>query len=477
MAHVVGLAAAEVQENPHATRAMQEFASIRERDAEQRAHVVLEKHGLTAPIKIDTVDLMDAKRFKNFPYIKFSTWVKYLLDTGRLPRQLCACENLLSMEVKLEEFWRRYESIHPTHEIFAMRDAGTVDLRHTIPVYSHSDEGRSLKKQPLWLLSTHGALGRGTRAYLKKQKDKVPLKRCGLGLNFCGHTWSTNFLFASMLRKLYKKEPQALDNLVRVYAQDMEDLLVNGVWSSDGSFRVHCCHIGTKADLPALARLGNMKHTFGNVPKAASSKKPCEGICWMCCAGQESNPRLGLRAIPFEDTSGKPLWEGTLGKCDAWDQTPPILEGVPLHVDDHWQFFKTDVWHNLHLGLAKHWVASSLVSMLENLDLPMTSMDAKFAWLNQEYKSFCQRKRISPHCEELGRDTLNWYQAGSCPLGAWNKGSQSTHYMMFLEDLCKSWSAEMQGDPLLRAIVPGMCSNIQLCFSFLFSNVGWFWLL
>ncbi|CAL1167200.1 unnamed protein product [Cladocopium goreaui] len=235
MAHVVGLAAAEVQENPHATRAMQEFASIRERDAEQRAHVVLEKHGLTAPIKIDTVDLMDAKRFKSFPYIKFSTWVKYLLDTGRLPRQLCACENLLSMEVKLEEFWRRYESIHPTHEIFAMRDAGTVDLRHTIPVYSHSDEGRSLKKQPLWLLSTHGALGRGTRAYLKKQKDKVPLKRCGLGLNFCGHTWSTNFLFASMLRKLYKKEPQALDNLVRVYAQDMEDLLVNGVWSSDGS--------------------------------------------------------------------------------------------------------------------------------------------------------------------------------------------------------------------------------------------------
>jgi hypothetical protein len=456
MSYVVELAAAEVEENPKATPAMREYASIRKGDAEERAHKVLEKHGLTVPMQIDKVDLADAKRYKGFPYIKFSSWVKYLLDSDRLPRLLCACDSLESMQIALQEFWDRYEAIFPTHQIFAMRDAGAVDLRFVVPVFSHTDEGRSYKKQPLWLLSTHGALGRGTKAYLKKGKDRLPLRRNGFGLNFCGHTWSTNFMFSCMLRKLYKKKPEVLDHLVSVYAKDMEDLLVNGVVSGNGSVRVRCCHLGTKGDLPALARMGNMKHTFGNVPKAAQSKKPCEGICWMCKAGQEANPTLGLPHIPYEDTSGKPLWEGTLGDCDAWDEVPPILQGVPLREEDHWQFFKTDVWHNLHLGLAKHWVASALVSMIENLDFPGGSMDEKIDFLNTEYKNFCARKRISPHCEELGRETLNWPQSSTCPVGAWNKGSASTHFFLFLDDLCQRWSTEMADDPLLQAIVLGI---------------------
>lgn len=456
MSYVVGLAAAEAKENPKASEALKEFGSIRVRDAEQKAHQVLEKHGLTCPIKIDRVNLAEGKRYQAFPCIKFSTWVKYLLDSGRLPRQLCACENFQSMELKLEEFWARYESLYPSHQLFRMKEAGEVEVRHVVPVFSHTDKGRSYKKQALWLLSTHGALGRGTRGFLRKGKDKLSLKRCGFGLNFCGHTWSTHFMFSCMLRKFFKKQPKILDDLVRIYAKDMEELLRSGVWSSDGSVHIRCCHIGTKGDLPALTRMGNMKYSFGNCPRAAQSRKPCEGICWMCLAGQEANPSKNLIAIPFEDTSGKPLWERTLGQQVAWDETPPLLQGVPLLQCDHWMFYKTDVWHNFHLGLAKHWVASSLVSMLENLPLPYRSMDDKVEWLGVEYKRFCARKRISPHCEELGRESLNWHQTSNCPVGSWNKGSASTHYMMFLEDLCKTWASEIQGEPLLEAIVPCM---------------------
>ena len=456
MCHVVELAAAEVSENPQASEALREFAAVRPNDAEQRGHDVLVKHELSCPVEINKVDLSDTKRFKNWPYIKFSTWVKYLLDSGRLAQQLCACADLQSMQVKLQEFWLRYEAIDPEHQIFAMRDAGTVDLKWVIPVYSHSDEGRGHKKQAFWLLSTHGALGRGTRAFLKKSKDKLPLKRNGFGLNFCGHTWTTNFLFSCMLRKFFKKDPEILHSLVGVYARDMEDLLLNGVSSTDGLIQVRCCHLGTKGDLPALAKLGRMNHTFGNVPKKAASKKPCEGICWMCCAGRESNPSQKISAIPFEDTSGKPLWEGTLGQQDAFDGMPAILEGVPLLEENRWQFFKTDLWHNFHLGVAKHYVASALVSILENVDLEVGSMDDKFEILNAEYKRFCKEKRISPHCEELGRDSLNWYQSTACPIGSWNKGSASTHYMLFLEYLCKIWSDKFGDDPLLQTIATGM---------------------
>eukprot|EP00438_Fugacium_kawagutii_P020148 Skav209770 [mRNA] locus=scaffold9:375456:377362:- [translate_table: standard] len=267
MEHVVAMAAAEAAENPTASSAMREFGSIRPRDAEQRAHQVLQKYQLTAPIRIDRVDLADNKHYKAFPFIKFSTWVKFLLDSGRLSRQLCACVDLASMRVKLCEFWRRYENLYPNHQIFIMRDQYQLDMGLVIPVYSHTDEGRSQKKAPLWLLSTHGAVGRGTRAWLRKNKDKVALKRSGFGLNFCGHTMGTRFMFGCMLRKLYKKNPQSLDNYVLEYAKDMHHLLVEGVCSSDNSVRVRCCHLGTMGDLPALARMGNMKYTFSHATR------------------------------------------------------------------------------------------------------------------------------------------------------------------------------------------------------------------
>lgn len=466
MASVVEAAQAEAEENPNATEPLKEFASIRVQDAEQKAHTVLRKHGLTCEMDVDKCDLGESKNHKGFPYFKFSNWVKYLLNTGRLSRQLCACENLDSMKLKLEEFWKRYEAIHPSHKIFEMRDAG-LDLRLVIPVYSHSDEGRSLKKQALWLLSTHGALGRGTRGFLKKGKDKLPLTRCGLGLNFCGHTWTTNFMFGCMLRRIFKKFPSVLDKYLGVYAEDMEELLQQGVWDSAGVVNIRCCHLGHKGDLPALFRVGNMNYSFNNAPKAARTSKPCAGICWMCCAGQEANPRTGAVAVPYEDTSGKPLWESTLGDQNSWNETPSILYGVPLREDDHWSFFKTDVWHNFHLGLGKHWVASSCVSMLENLPLPFGNMDEKIEWLASEYRNFIARRKISAHSDELGRDTFGWYQSSTCPHGTWNKGSQTTVYMAFLDDLCNKRSDDIRGEPLLETIVPGTeVVYVLLCFAF-----------
>ena len=451
---MVATARAEATENPEASEALKEFASVRVQDAEVKGNKVLEKHGLSCPIKIEKIDLAENKKYKQWPYIKFSTWVKYLLDTDRLARQLCACDNIGSMTVKLEEFWERYEHLHPDHKIFAMKRAGEIDTRYLIPVFSHTDEGRTLKKQAFWLLSTHGAIGRGTRGYLKKKKDKVRLQRCGFGLNFCGHTMSTHFMFSCMHRKFFKHKPTVLDDLVRVYARDMEELFMTGVWNENQTINVRVAHLGTKGDLPALAKMGNMKHTFSHVPRAARSSKPCTGICWLCKAGQETNAAAGLQDIPFEDTSGSPAWEATMGQQDNWDQLPPILEGNALDPSQHHTFFKTDLWHNMHLGVAKHWVASSLVSLLENLPLPQTSMDAKIAWLGDEYRSYCSSKRLSPHVEELGRETLGWFQSSTCPVGAWNKGSASARFMMFLDHLCKAWSNEIRGNPLLEAIVP-----------------------
>ena len=323
-----------------------------------------------------------------------------------------------------------------------------------LPVYSHSDEGRSYKKQALFVLNTHSALGRGTQAWLKKGKDKAPLHRNGFGLNFVGGTWSTHCMFTCMLRKFHKKNGKVLDQMLQLYADDMDFLLNTGVESSD-SLLIRCCHLGNKGDLPALARAGHMLHTFSNVPRAASSQKPCQGVCWMCKAGQESNPRLHLDPVPFEDSSGAPLWEQTLGQQQPWLRTPELLSGVPLQPQDHFTFFKTDIWHNMHLGVGKHWCASSFVSFVDNLDFGGgMSMDDKVEALNIQYKAWCRMKRITPHVEELGRETLSWPTSGSCPCGSWHKGQATTHFMQFLEWFCEQHRDECAADPLLQAIVP-----------------------
>ena len=313
MSHVVELARAEVEDNPLASSAIRQFAGLRTKDAERRAHEVLQQRNLTVKVPIERMDLDGPlKCHKGFPYIKFSSWVRFLWESGRLARTLCACNDVPAMCQKLEVFWTRYRGIYPSHKIFEME----IDLRCVIPVYSHSDEGRSLKHMPVWILSVHGAVGRGTQDFLDKQKDQIPLHRSGLGLNFIGMTWSTQFMHSCMLRRAYKKSPQVLDQVVDAFAADMQDLLVNGI-SKDGCV-IRVAHLGTKG---ALAMLGHMEHCFRNVPKAAKSQKPCEGICWMCCAGREAAP-----PIPYEDFSAKPLWEATLGQQEVWrGETPPIL--------------------------------------------------------------------------------------------------------------------------------------------------------
>ena len=304
----------------------------------------------------------------------------------------------------------------------------------------------------------HGALGRGTNAWLRKGKDKVPLRRNGLGLPFVGPTWSNHFMFSCMLRtKKFKKDPKVLDDLVLAFAEDMQELLLNGVTTADGRITIRCCHLGTKGDLPALAKLGRMKHTFSNCPRASTTKNPCEGICWMCLGGQEETADGSRSAVPFEEMSGQPLWEATLGQQDNWDAAPPILHGVPLVEGEQWSFFKTDVWHNFHLGVAKHWLASAFVCAIETSPfLGHLSVDDQISWLDARYKEFYKRKKISPHVTEIGRDTLSWPQSSTCPIGNWNKGAASTHFMQFLESLCTQYKTDFANDDLLDTIASWM---------------------
>ncbi|CAL1161150.1 unnamed protein product [Cladocopium goreaui] len=283
--HVVELARAEVQTNPNADQRLRVFAGIRIADAEVGCHQVFQRYGLSAAVEIEKLELFG---MKDFPYIPFSTWAQYLLDTNRFTRQLCGCRDFNTMRSVLTEFWSRYHALFPNHEIFSKADAGEVALERTVPFFSHTDEGRSQKHDPLWVLSCHGALGRGTRLYLKMRKHRKAVGQNEMGLNFVGQTWSTQFLLATVLKRKVEDFDTSLELLLRKFSEDCSNLATRGL-SHEGQ-TIWLLHLGTKGDLPAL--------------------------------NKESNPRTGAADVPYEDLGENPIWEGTMHSVEDFIGRP-----------------------------------------------------------------------------------------------------------------------------------------------------------
>ena len=452
------LAKAELAENRNPSLAVRKIAALSDSDAEKGVHSIFKEFNLVPPVEISQVDL-GAAGLHNFPVIKFQQWALFLLDSGLLWKQLCGCNTFSKMTAVLQEFWGRMQEIHPNHSIFKLAADGTVDLCHTIPVFSHTDEGRSLKKSPILLISTHGVLGRGTRAFLKSRKHQAVLSRNSMGMNFTNHPMASHFVFASMLKSVSDKNPAVLESLIAAYGADMKTMLLEGVTSTDMTMQCWFCHLGTKGDLPALNKVGRFQRTFLRAPKAKASRKPCSGICHLCLAGKEVvTPASNNHSpYPFEDLSPQPAWIATLNQEDPWDQCPEILDGAMVQDPAcPATFFCVDLWHCFHLGLAKHWIASSLVSVVELFDFPpehASSVEKRFEWVNLQYQQFRRDVERSGWVKQIDRDLCNFPSSTICPIGSWNKGSTSTHLMKFLEWFCTGFITGKTNDEVLKAVV------------------------
>lgn len=443
----------ELRTQAHAGRLLRKFANVRLKDAERGVHRIFVEEGFAVPIPIERINV-GAGALAKFPIIKFSSWVKYLLDTNRL-RQLTGMADFENMKATLGEWWSRFRALYPEHGVFRLANEGRLCLELTIPFYSHTDEGRSYKHAPLWVLSSHGCIGRGTRAFIKKGElivNRPPLRRKSMGVNFVGNTWSTQFIFCSILRAHFAERPEILEALVAAYASDVASLATDGVTSSDGRTQIWCVHVGTKADLPALAKLGGFKRSFGNVPRAPSSRSACRGICHLCLAGREA-PN-GDAILPFEDMSLNPAWLATMDTEEPWTSTPAILNGALIEEERQAQFFLPDIWHNVHMGIGKSWASSSFVTLAELSDnLPGNSMQARFDFLSRDYLDFCARCKVQPFVDGINRETMCFPQSSATPEGKWSKAACTTIMLKYLENLASRFIAGHTDNNILLAIV------------------------
>ena len=461
----------EVDNNPASSQAMREFACIREEDAEVGVRKVLVKWGFSAPVPISKCDLGETRNMKSFPWVKPSNWFAHLLRIGALARQMVGVSSLSKMKGVLTEFWRRYKTMDAGHPVFELERNGVLSLDRLVPFYSHSDEGRSFRDAALWVLNIHGVIGRGTLAYLREGHHRDPVSQNPQGLNYIGNTWSTHFLIATMSKSV--ATPEALSNLVSSFALDVKALLHDGLQHDQE--RIWFIHLGSKGDLPALAKLARFTRTFAHTPRAASSRKACQGVCWRCLAGQERDDRNHLRAIPFEDVSKQPVWEATIGQVLPWQQTPPILEGLGLDDRRATDFFQSDFFHNVHLGVLKSFTSSALVSLVEaNPPLPcfqnLSSVDKKFEHLSSLYKNFFQARGKKPWVTELSRDLVCWPMSSTCPAAKWNKGMATVEIMRFIDWFAQN-SLVGSTDPVMKSIVLGLHPLVLSHVSFLSPKV------
>ncbi|CAE7272516.1 unnamed protein product, partial [Symbiodinium microadriaticum] len=240
---------------------------------ENQTEALYIQQGLSAPIPISRVDL---PKLPGHPYFKVSDYLRVFTEQEKL-------HLLMGGEVcfdKIAEFWRRYQAVCPEHPIYKKSESCR---RFQIPVLLYADEGQTLKKQAIMIVSFQPALGNGT---LSNQHHRP--NDDGMGLNFAGSSYATRFLLSCLLKNKYRKSAETFDELIRVFVHEFNLVFEEGIAVSlaSGNHKLGLSVIGVKGDWPILTRMGYLHRHFGRLAFGADR----EGICHLCMAGTVGVP-------------------------------------------------------------------------------------------------------------------------------------------------------------------------------------------
>lgn len=114
------------------------------------------------------------------------------------------------------------------------------------------------------------------------------------------------------------------------------------------------------------------------------------------------------------------------------------------------RFHFLDIWHSIHLGVGKAWVASGV--MLLQKQLPGSSIDKRIAVIAKGYSDFCKKEKLDPVIRRIDIHTFGGPGAKERQ-GSWNKACVTSNFMLFLEAFCREHAAMVQEDECLRIFV------------------------
>ncbi|CAE7229954.1 unnamed protein product [Symbiodinium sp. CCMP2456] len=264
----------------------------------------------------------------------------------------------------------------------------------------HADEGQTLKKTGVMVISFQSPLGFG----LSTTDDRPE----AMALNYIGNSYATRFLYTVCHKKCYSKEKSFVFNgILDRLAEELVDLFYNGVTLNVGGKKTtfYVALIGVKGDWPIQARIGNLSRHFARKGVYEVSHK--SGFCHLCRAGE-----LGYDA---NDYGASASWRDTYLKAVPWESEGPLCR-VPQSPAKEF-IHKFDLFHTAHKGVFAELAGSGLVvitdySLAGPGDIPQ-QLDAIYALAVRH----CKATRTPLHMDRLTRHLLAFPGDYAYPVG------------------------------------------------------------
>ena len=408
-----------------------DVSKLREADAERPMHELLNKHSLSLPIPVRS---LNKPTVQGFPRLKPLDLFSYMAEAGHL-NKLLGGKSVASSHDLLAQFWANYKNIHPDFELFSPEHSD-IPLSDCIPILCHIDGGRGYKKSEFMIFNWGPILGRGCG----KKCSKDPLVRSfrkqanKFHMALLGHSFTTHFLYACMPALWHKHNEDAFQALLEGFAEDLRECFDEGISYRGRILRLVL--LGLKGDLKMQARAGRLTRWYATSRKRPwDPKKPSKvtgKCCWLCDAGT-------LHAPMEEIHSMNPAWLRTMASNPEppWDQNQEggMLKPSLCYLQQPAKFYLGDLFHIYLAGVGQDFAASCLVYMLP-VFFPGhegNNVDKQLETLNKVLLLWRKMHKVPLNMVSFNRDRLTFPDAKKVyPTGTWSKASDTTRIVQFI---------------------------------------------
>lgn len=317
------------------------------------------------------------------------------------------------------------------HQFFPL---GRLD--RCVPYFLHLDEGTGLRKTGVLVFSAQTVFGQETanrfdEAFGRSCRSTDSAMTCMTKAQFHnakGSTYRTRYLYTAIPKRWYgRKNSHIYTKILDQLSHEALDLFNDGLQVRGAKFYFVC--LGLKADQPAQAKAGCFKRSFLNM----GFNRCC---CFECFAG--------LNEYPFEDTRDTPSWLHTIGQGLPWStnvsQQSPLLQ-IPFMEEQSEKFFKKDPFHIFKQSLGGHFVASTIVLLMDlgyyTVVGDRNSVEELFERTYYDFSFFAKhefRGKTVPYIKHFTRLLFHFTRHTSFPFGRF-KGSDTMLLIRWLQHL------------------------------------------
>ena len=349
----------------HATRLTTAIAAAHSRTNSSRdLKQVCTKFGVTVKIPVSHVRLpISGKMSYMHAVLRPSSWFKVMLNHDKYSKLLLAgskANQSNRWQQAFTDFWQKYASFDSGHPVF-WDHAEWLD--RCVPIKIHGDEGRGTGRSNVMVVSFQPVL---------------------VQYNVSKSSYWTRFLYSLVSSKIYR-EDATVDQLFEHLARDLRSLYFTGVKIESLGVTVYPVVIGNKGDWPYLAKSFCLKRWF-----------KCKLICHKCSMTSKGS------MVEIVSPAGGDLTDQDLYKVRS---KRPLAQVPGL---DRADMAKTDLAHTFHLGVGKHFCASTVMAMCKIGVFGTGNIRKLLNEAYQDCKDFCREGR---HTISLCNFTLENFHA------------------------------------------------------------------